>query len=144
MRFLVRKRRSAPTVIIVALVDVLIVLLIFLMVTTTFRQQPTLKLQLPKSSQALKQGATTNDLPFVVSINASNAIIVAIDRLPISLTNLTARLQQEAAKNPKFRLVIDADKNAHWDSVVRVMEIANQLNIKSVSASMAPSEPGKP
>jgi biopolymer transport protein ExbD len=144
MRFLVRKRRSAPTVIIVALVDVLIVLLIFLMVTTTFRQQPTLKLQLPKSSQALKQGATTNDLPFVVSITASNVILAGMERMPVQFDNLKNLLQRQSTNNPKFRLVIDADKNAHWDRIVGVMEIANQLNIKAVSASMAPNDPTKP
>ena len=60
MRFFVHKRRSAPAVIIVALVDVLIVLLIFLMVTTTFKQQVALKLALPESSQAKKTGANEN------------------------------------------------------------------------------------
>ena len=68
MRFLVHKRRSAPAVIIVALVDVLIVLLIFLMVTTTFKQQSALKLALPESSQAKKPGANENP-PFVISID---------------------------------------------------------------------------
>ena len=144
MRFLVRKRRNAPTVIIVALVDVLVVLLIFLMVTTTFRQQPTLKLQLPKTSQAVKPGATTNDLPFIVSITASNAILAGADRMPVQLDNLKALLQQQSTNNPKFRLIIDADKNAHWDRIVGVMEIASQLNIKTVSASMAPKDAEKP
>ena len=75
MRFVIRKRRSTPTIIIVALVDVLIVLLIFLMVTTTFKQQPGLKLALPESSQAQKEGYTTNALPFIINIT-SNAVIV--------------------------------------------------------------------
>ena len=144
MRFLVRKRRNAPTVIIVALVDVLVVLLIFLMVTTTFRQQPTLKLQLPKTSQAVKPGATTNDLPFIVSITASNAILVGADRMPIQLDKLKTLLQQQATNSPTFRLVIDADKTAHWDRIVGVMEIASELNIKTVSASMAPKDQDKP
>jgi biopolymer transport protein ExbD len=145
MRFLVRKRRSAPTVIIVALVDVLIVLLIFLMVTTTFKQRPALQLQLPESSKPLQQGATTNEPPFIVSINSSNVIIVGMDKMPIPFDSLKARLQQEAAKNPQFKLAIAADKNAHWDRIVSVMEIAHDLNIKSVSASLVPAkEPGKP
>jgi biopolymer transport protein ExbD len=140
MRFLVRKRRNAPTVIIVALVDVLIVLLIFLMVTTTFKQQPTLKLQLPQSAQSPKPGASTNEPPFIISITASNVIVVGADRLPILIGNLKARLQAEAAKNPQFKLAIDADKNAHWDRIVSVMEIAHELNIKSVSASLLPAK----
>ena len=56
MRFLVHKRRTAPAVIIVALIDVLIVLVIFLLVTTTFKQVPALQLALPASRQALKPG----------------------------------------------------------------------------------------
>jgi biopolymer transport protein ExbD len=146
MRFLVRKRRNAPTVIIVALVDVLIVLLIFLMVTTTFRQQPRIKLQLPQAASALKPGATTNEPPFVVSIDASNVIhtTTSTGDMPITLTNLTVLLQQKSASNPKFTLVIDADKNAHWDRVVGVMEVANYLKIKSVSASMASKDANKP
>ena len=67
MRFFVRKRRTTPAVIIVALIDVLIVLLIFLLVTTTFKQQAALRLTLPESSQARKEGATENP-PLIVSI----------------------------------------------------------------------------
>jgi biopolymer transport protein ExbD len=133
MHFLVRKRRSAPTVIIVALVDVLVVLLIFLMVTTTFRQQPVLKLELPKSSQGDKPGATTNDPPFIINI-MSNAVII-VDKNVVPFDNLKARLTQEAAKNPQLHLTINADKNAPWYRIVSVMDIAKELKIKSVSAS---------
>jgi biopolymer transport protein ExbD len=133
MRFLVRKRRNAPTVIIVALVDVLIVLLIFLMVTTTFRQQPTLKLQLPESSAAVKEGATTNEPPFIVNI-MSNAVII-VDKNVVSYDNLEGRLQQAVAKNPQLHLVINADRNAPFYRIVGVMDFAKKLKIKSVSAS---------
>jgi len=68
MRFLIRKRRTAPAVIIVALIDVLIVLVIFLLVTTTFKQQPALKLALPASTAALKSGANENP-PQIVYID---------------------------------------------------------------------------
>jgi biopolymer transport protein ExbD len=140
MRFLVRKRRNAPTVIIVALVDVLIVLLIFLMVTTTFRQQPTLKLQLPESSAAVKEGATTNEPPFIVNI-MSNAVVV-VDKNPIPFDSLEGRLQQAVAKNPQLHLTINADRNAPFYRIVGVMDIAKKLKIKSVSAST--KEAGKP
>ena len=137
MRFLVRKRRSAPTVIIVALVDVLIVMLIFLMVTTTFRQQPNLKLQLPESSQAVKEGAT-NDPPFIIYITtvaSKDVLLVGTDKMPVPFDSLEARLQQAVAKNPQLHLSINADKNAPWYRIVNVMDIAKKLKIKSVSAS---------
>ena len=143
MRFLIRKRRHTPTVIIVALVDVLIVLLIFLMVTTTFKQQPSLRLELPKSSQAQKEGASTNEPPFMINI-LSNAVIV-VDRAPILFENLKPRLEAEVAKNPELRVAINADRNAPWYRIVNVMDIAKELKIKSVSATTtAPKPAAKP
>ena len=139
MRFVTRKRRQTPTVIIVALVDVLVVLLIFLMVTTTFKQQPSLRLELPKSSQAQKEGASTNEPPFMVNI-LSNAVIV-VDRQPLPFDDLKARLQQEVEKNPQLRLNINADKNAPWYRIVNVMDIAKELKIKSVSATTTAPKP---
>jgi biopolymer transport protein ExbD len=143
MRFVIRKRRSTPTVIIVALVDVLIVLLIFLMVTTTFKQQPALRLALPESSQARKEGVTTNEPPFIINIT-SNAVIV-LDKAPIEFNSLKARLQEEVAKNPQLKLAINADRNAPFYRIVNVMDIAKELKIKSVSAfTTAAKETGKP
>jgi biopolymer transport protein ExbD len=139
MRFVTRKRRQTPTVIIVALVDVLIVLLIFLMVTTTFKQQPSLRLELPKSSQAQKEGASTNEPPFMVNI-LSNAVIV-VNREPIPFDDLKPRLQQEVEKNPELRVAINADKNAPWYRIVNVMDIAKELKIKSVSATTTAPKP---
>src|SRR5208283_4002594 len=108
MRFYVRKRRQAPAVIIVALIDILIVLLIFLMVTTTFKQQPALKLALPESSQARKEGSTTNALPFQISI-LSNAVIM-VDKKYLLPAELKASLQEEVAKNPELKISINADR----------------------------------
>ena len=143
MRFRIRKRRNTPTIIIVALVDVLIVLLIFLMVTTTFKQQPRLKLALPESSQARKEGFTTNEPPFMINIT-SNAVIV-LDRTPIEFSGLKARLQEEVAKNPQLKLAINADRNAPFYRIVNVMDLAKELKIKSVSASTtAAKEAAKP
>jgi biopolymer transport protein ExbD len=139
MRFHIRKRRQTPTVIIVALVDVLVVLLIFLMVTTTFKQQPSLRLELPKSSQAQKEGASTNEPPFMINI-LSNAVIV-VDRAPIPFENLKPRLQTEVAKNPQLRLTINADRNAPFYRIVNVMDIAKELKIKSVSATTTGLKP---
>jgi biopolymer transport protein ExbD len=133
MRFLVRKRRGAPTIIIVALVDVLIVLLIFLMVTTTFKQQAALKLQLPESSQAQKTGANENP-PLVVSIDDKGGLRVGPNNDAVTLEQLEGRLDDEAKKNPQIKLEINADKNAPWGQLVKVMDAAKAANIKTVGA----------
>ncbi|HZL13935.1 MAG TPA: biopolymer transporter ExbD [Verrucomicrobiae bacterium] len=133
MRFFVRKRRNAPTVIIVALVDVLIVLLIFLMVTTTFKQQASLHVTLPESSQALKEGASENP-PLIVSIDAQGGLRLGESADAVTLEQLQSRLNDEAKKNPQLKLAINADKNAPWGKIVKVMDAAKAANIKSVSA----------
>ena len=139
MHFYVHKRRSAPAVIIVALVDVLIVLLIFLMVTTTFKQQSALKLALPESSQAKKSGANENP-PLVVSVDAAG--IYYLDKLPKTYEQLQGELQSQSAKNPKLVLAINADEKAPWGKIVKVRDAAAEAKIKSLVAYT--KETGKP
>jgi len=131
MRFLVHKRRSAPTVIIVALIDVLIVLVIFLMVTTTFKQQQALRLALPQSAQAQKAGANDNP-PLVVSIGPDGEFFV--DKTPRTFDQLQAVLRAEVAKNPRVVLAINADEKAPWGQIVKLRDAAAAAQIKSLMA----------
>jgi biopolymer transport protein ExbD len=140
MRFLVHKRRSAPAIIIVALVDVLIVLLIFLMVTTTFKQQSALKLKLPESSQAQKSGANENP-PLVVNID-TNGVYSFKNLVPKTFEQMKSELISQAAKDPKLVLAINADEKAPWGKIVKVRDAAAEAKIKSLVAYT--KETGKP
>ncbi len=133
MHFRVRKHRTTPGVIIVALVDVLIVLLIFLMVTTTFKQQATLKVSLPESGQAQKSGASDNP-PFVVTIKADDDKIYYLNKLPVTFDQMRSELQAQAAKNPQLILAINADEKAPWGKVVKVRDAAVEAKIKTFVA----------
>jgi biopolymer transport protein ExbD len=139
MRFFVRKRRTTPAVIIVALIDVLIVLLIFLLVTTTFKQQAALKLQLPESSQAKKEGANENP-PFVVSIDSNG--IYFVDKLPVTFEQFESNLVSWAATNGSPVLAIRADEIAPWGKVVKARDAATKAKIKKIIAYT--KEPAKP
>ncbi len=137
MKFLVRKRRTAPAVIIVALIDVLIVLVIFLLVTTTFKQQPTFKLALPESTKALKEGASENP-PLVVSIEASGGLRFGVEKAAVAPEELRTRLLDAVAKarasGQEPKLAVRADEKAPWGKVVKVMDLAKEANIKVLSA----------
>jgi biopolymer transport protein ExbD len=139
MRFYVSKRRSAPTVIIVALIDVLIVLLIFLMVTTTFKQQQSLRLSLPQSSQAQKSGANENP-PLVVSIDAAGVFYA--EKTARTFDQLQTLLREEETKNPELVLAINADEKAPWGKVVKLRDAAAAAGIKSLVAFT--KDTGKP
>jgi biopolymer transport protein ExbD len=135
MQFRVHRRRQAPTVIIVALIDVLIVLLIFLMVTTTFKQQPSLRLALPESSQAQKAGASEN-APLIVSIDAQGNLRLGNEARPVTVDQLKSELSAEAQKKPDVKLAINADKAAPFGEIVKVMDAAKESHIQMVNAFM--------
>ena len=139
MKFLVRKRRSAPAVIIVALIDVLIVLVIFLLVTTTFKQTPPLKLTLPASRQPLKSGVSDNP-PQIVTISSNGTIFLGAS--PFTMDQLQSQLTALAARNPKVKLAVRADQNAPWGRMVAVMDAAKAAKISDLSAYT--KEAGKP
>jgi biopolymer transport protein ExbD len=136
MRFYFRKKRQPPAVIIVALIDVLIVVMIFLMVTTTFKKpQPALRLALPESTQAIKEGADENP-PLSVVVEADGTIRIGPDARPVTLAQLKTDLLGEAAKNPKLKLMLRADQKAPWGQIVKVMDVTKEAQIKNVSASV--------
>jgi biopolymer transport protein ExbD len=142
MRFFNRKRRQPPAIIIVALIDILIVLLIFLMVTTTFKQQPALRLALPESSQAQKSGAS-EDVPLVVSIDATGTLRWGTEATPVTVDNLTEKLMDAVAKTPELNLIISADTTAPWGKLVKVMDATKLAKIKPGHVRALMKEPGK-
>ncbi len=145
MKFLIHKRRTAPAIIVVALIDVLIVLVIFLLVTTTFKQPPALRLSLPESNSAQRSGTTENP-PLLVNIEAGGALRYGQAADVVTPEQLQARLVADADKaraaGNEARLALRADKAAPWGQLVRVMDIAKAANIKVSSAYM--KEAGKP
>jgi biopolymer transport protein ExbD len=133
MQFRAHRRRQAPTVIIVALIDVLIVLLIFLMVTTTFKQQPSLRLALPESSQAHKTGAN-EEAPLIVSIDNKGSLRLGAEARPVTPAQLKTELLSLAEKKPDLKLAISADTSAPFGEIIKVMDAAKEAHIKIVNA----------
>jgi biopolymer transport protein ExbD len=137
MQFTTHKRRGPPNVIIVSLIDVLIVVLIFLMVTTTFKQQPALKLVLPKSNQP-QAGATTDKQ---VSVTVAKGGMLYFNKDPLTYDKLKQRLKQEAAAHPDMTLDIRGDTDAPWGQIVKVRDAAKEANITVVNAAVDSAAP---
>lgn len=139
MRFLVRKRRQTPGVIIIALIDVLIVMLIFLMVTTTFKQHPALKLTLPESSQAKKTGSS-QDAVLIISVDTEGDLRLGGNEKALSPEELLSALKAEVQKNPLVKVAIRGDENAPWGKIVKVLDVAKDANLKVANAFTKPAE----
>jgi biopolymer transport protein ExbD len=138
MRFIARKRRQAPAIIIVSLIDILIVLLIFLMVTTTFKQHPAIKVAVPESSQP-REGASEANL--VVTVN-DKAPFFYLGQIPVTLDKLQNELTARARKDPNVALTIRGDTATTWGRIVIVMDAARAARIRNVSALVR--KPGSP
>ncbi|MGD1084423.1 MAG: biopolymer transporter ExbD [Verrucomicrobiota bacterium] len=134
MQFAVRKRRQAPTVIIISLIDVLIVVLIFLMVTTTFKQQPSVKLVLPES-HGPKVGATENAI--IVTIPKEGPIYLKDEA--VTINTLRDKLIEAVRQNPQMTLAISADTTAPFGQLIKVMDAARDAHIPVAYAFTKPA-----
>ncbi len=131
MRFLPRKNRKPPTVIIVALIDVLMVVLIFMVVSTTFSNQAAVKLALPESSQAKSTPAVSDSL--IVSV-AKEPPFYYLGSRQVADDELEPELKKAIADNPELELTIRADTGAPWGQIVKLMDAAKTAGVTAVKA----------
>jgi biopolymer transport protein ExbD len=137
MRFYTRKRR-APSIIIVSLIDILAILLIFFIVTTTFRKnQPQLQINLPESKSA-ELAPAENDEPVVLSVKSADEI--SLDGKPVSLDLLTEALKTTRAQAPARPIAMQADREAPFGVVVKVLDALKDAGIKNIPAFTQPEE----
>jgi biopolymer transport protein ExbD len=130
MRFYTRKRRM-PSVIIVSLIDILAILLIFVIVTTTFkRDQPAVVINLPDSKTATAAPSQVDRA--ILSISPDEKLY--LDNKPVDLANLKQALLDMLAATPNRPLALNADKKAPFGTVVSVMDILKEANVKDVPA----------
>ena len=133
MKFYPRRRRTAPTIIIISLIDVLIVMVVFLMVTSTYKNQPSVKLTLPETSEAPRNGSANEKPPMVVTVAKTEPHYYVGNR-PVTAEKLQTELKLAASADPDVHLVIRADGGAEWRLVVKVMEYAKLAPIKNMKA----------
>lgn len=140
MQFYTRKRRNL-FVNVVSLIDILAILLIFFIVTTTFRKkQPQLQINLPESKAAETAPAATAE-PVVLRVKNSEEI--SLDDKPVTLDKLAAAIQSAREADPKRGIAMQADREAPFGLVVKVLDALKQAGIQDVPAFTQP-EPGKP
>ena len=138
MRFYTRKRR-APSIIIVSLIDILAILLIFFIVTTTFRKnQPQLQINLPESNSA-EQAPAEKDEPVVLSVKSADEI--SLDGKPVTLDLLAEALKTVRAQAPARPIAMQADREAPFGVVVKVLDALKDAGVKNIPAFTQPEEP---
>ena len=135
MQFYTRKRRT-PFINIVSLFDLLAILLIFLIVTTNFRKpQPQLKINLPDSKSA-EEGAAAQKEPAVLRVKSETEI--SLDDKPVEMENLTAALNELRTNQPTRGIAMQADREAPFGTVVKVLDSLKAAGLRDVPAFTQP------
>ena len=117
-----------------AMTDLMFLLLIFLLIATTLINPNALKLELPKSSNQLKDKAITT-----VSIKHSGntyEYFVELDKVA-SIEGVERALKRRLQGREQPTVSLHCDKSVAVDEVVKVMNIAKDNGYKLILATQA-------
>lgn len=137
MRFFTRKRR-APSIIIVSLIDILAILLIFFIVTTTFKKEtPQMQINLPDSKSAEAAPAEKKE-PLVLRVKGADEIMLGDQK--ITLDSLASDIKAARAADPERPIAMQADREAPFGVVVKVLDSLKEAGLKNVPTFTQPQE----
>lgn len=108
---------------IVPMIDVIFAILTFFIMSTLFlNRSEGLPVNLPKAGTAKTQSSAT---PITVTIDSAGD--VSLNRQPVTLDTLPARVQQLKGKNTEVVVIINADQSATHGQVVLIMDKVRQV-----------------
>ncbi len=124
------------------LIDVVFLLLIFFMVTTTFDRDAKIKINLPTTSNAV---AVAQKDTLELIIDNKGMFFVdgreVLNNKPETLFRAMSQALDKRGSNPP--LVISADANSNYQSVVTAMDIAGRLGLTNFSMATTQSSKKK-
>jgi biopolymer transport protein ExbD len=114
-----------PEINLIPFIDVLLVILIFLMLTTTYNKFTELQLTLPTASADAQR-----DRPREIIVAVGSDGRTTVNKEPLAGGGVDAIAQAlKAAAQPDSTLIISADAQAPYQSVVSVMEAARRVGL---------------
>jgi biopolymer transport protein ExbD len=114
-----------PEINLIPFIDVLLVILIFLMLTTTYSKFTELQLTLPTANADAQRDRPRE----IIVLVASNGRTL-VNHQPLEGSGVEAIAQAlKAAAQPDSTLIISADAQAPYQSVVSVMEAARRVGL---------------
>ena len=132
-----RRRRSMNEINMVPFIDVMLVLLIIFMVSAPLIT--TGVVDLPSVGKAQQRPSQVIE----VVVGKDEKLRLRVDQqddpLPLTLERLPARVREKQAGNADTPVVISADRNVKYESVVRVMDVLQKAGVKRVGLSVKQS-----
>ena len=133
-------RRLMNQINVVPYIDVMLVLLVIFMVTAPLVN--------PGQVELPSMGKTSNPpvAPLEVSIHSDQTLWLrdrstSTDEHKISRSELIAAIRQKQSKNREQAVVISADKDVRYESVLEVMDMLQQNQVSKVGLLAKPRNP---
>lgn len=132
-----RSRRLMNQINVVPYIDVMLVLLVIFMVTAPLINPG--QVELP----SIGKSSNPPVAPMEVSIRTDQSLwlrdrAAGGDDRKVSRDDLVAAIKQKQAKNPEQAVVIAADKDVRYESVLDVMDMLQQNQVKKVGLMVKP------
>ncbi|MBK6637603.1 MAG: biopolymer transporter ExbD [Rhodocyclaceae bacterium] len=145
MNFQRGRVREEPEINLIAFIDVLLVILIFLMVTTSYSKFAGMEINLPTAD-----AAKSKDVPEEINVTVSAGGEVSVNRQAVgapdisSIVSVLKRVAGEPGQGDKAPVVvINADAKATHQSVIDVMQAAQQAGLSHISFATQQSQGGR-
>lgn len=118
------ERKRSPLVNVTPLVDALFLLLIFFMVSSTFRDLPTIPLDLPSA----KTGEATRSSGVEVQVDREG--VIRLQGNIVRESDLEKKLSGALDSAEERDVLLRADRGVPYGKVVTVMDAARALNVR--------------
>ena len=132
-----RSRSEEPDVNLTPLIDVVFILLLFFMVSTTFQRESEINIELPEASA---EPVEERDETLEIVIDAEGHYFIDEQQVVnTELETLKQAIQKFLGERSEIPVVIRADRQTPYESVVRAMDATAQLGL--LQMSLATSQP---
>ena len=131
MNFQRGRAREEPEINLIPMIDVLLVILIFLMITTTYSKFAGLEINLPTADTQ-----TQKDQPNEINVVVTATGEVLVNKVPVPGNNVDSigmALKRAAGEGKEPVVIINADAKATHQSVIDVMQAAQQSGLSHIS-----------
>lgn len=123
--------REEPEINLIAMIDVLLVILIFLMITTTYSKFSGLEINLPTADTA-----QAKEEPNEINVAVTSAGDVTVNKAALGardVATIATALKRIAGEAKDPVVIINADAKATHQSVVDIMQAAQQAGLSHIS-----------
>jgi biopolymer transport protein ExbD len=137
MNFTPKRKPKAPTVALTSMLDVIFLLLCFFVTASVYSQwESEISIQLPNA----RTGEDPDRLPGEIIANIAKDGTVRVNGAELTLDDLGNRLRKIAKFYPGQAVIVRADKETSYDSLVKVIDVCRGAGVWNFSLATANEE----